>query len=216
MTQLSEAEIQERLKNLTPEQMQELIKQQCVFCKIVAGEIPTHKVYEDNNFLAFLDVNPANVGHTLVIPKVHISVLPQLPDELAATLAVLVKQLSGKIFEATGAEGVNILQNNGQAAGQVVPHVHFHIIPRFPEDKISFAWEPKKLIEDQFKEAQKKIVNAIGGKAENSPAIQQIEKPSAPSQKSAEDTSEQTPRASSKAEGKPKKEKSPKIKSRLP
>lgn len=161
MTQLSQEEIQERLKNLSPEQVQELIKQQCVFCKIVAGEIPTYKVYEDEAFLAFLDANPANAGHTLVIPKQHISVLPQMPDKLAASIGVLITKLSAIIFEATGAEGINILQNNGQVAGQVVPHVHFHIIPRHTEDKAAFSWEPKKLSKEQFEEAQKKILERL-------------------------------------------------------
>ncbi len=161
MAQLSQEEVKERLKNLTPEQMQELVKQQCIFCKIVAGEIPAYKIYEDNNFLAFLDANPSNAGHTLVIPNQHFSVLPQLPDNLAAALLVLVKRLASTIFETTKAEGITILQRNGQVAGQVVSHVHFHIIPRYTDDKIQDSWEPRKLTEEQFKDVQQKIVKTL-------------------------------------------------------
>lgn len=131
--------------------------QACAFCKIAAGEIPTKIVYEDSFVLAFLDINPAGPGHTLVIPKEHYEVLPQIPDDKAALLINTVKVLAGAIFEATNAQGVNILQNNGKAAGQAVPHVHFHVIPRFENDKIKFDWKPMKLEEKQMDELQERI-----------------------------------------------------------
>ncbi len=156
------AKAPELLKKLSPEQI-EFIKQQqaaggqCVFCRIIKGEIPAKTVYEDANFLAFLDINPASPGHTLVIPKEHIAVLPQLPDELAAKAMVLIKKLAGVVFDATNAQGLNIIQKNGSVAGQAVPHIHFHIIPRFEDDKLNFEWDPLKLSEEQFKEMQKRI-----------------------------------------------------------
>jgi len=157
------AALQEKLKQMSPEQIQELVKKQCVFCRIVAGEIPSKKVYEDDNFLAFLDINPANIGHVLVVTKDHFSVLPQLPNELAAKYFVLVKELSARIYDALGAQGINILQNNGPAAGQEVPHIHIHIIPRFEEDGVRFTWEPKKAEESEVDA----VLNKIKAKAKD-------------------------------------------------
>ena len=155
------AKAPELLKKLSPEQI-EFIKQQqgggqCPFCGIAKGEIPAKKVYEDSNFMAVLDINPGNPGHVILMPKEHIAVLPQLSDDLAAKGFVLVKKLAGAVFDATNAQGVNIVQNNGAAAGQTVPHLHIHIIPRFDDDKIRIEWDPLKLSEEQFKEMQKRI-----------------------------------------------------------
>ncbi len=106
----------------------------CVFCRILSGEIPTQKVYEDNHAFAFLDINPASKGHTLVIPKDHYELLSQMPEkEYLSFMSTLQKIVKG-LMKYT--DGVNILQNNGKDAGQLVPHVHFHIIPRRPNDGI--------------------------------------------------------------------------------
>ncbi len=106
----------------------------CIFCKIVAGEILCHKLYEDDFVLAFLDIGPLSKGHTLVIPKGHYETIDQVPPEVAAAMGRIVPALSKAIMQATGAKSWNLLQNNGSAAGQVVPHVHLHIIPRFAGD----------------------------------------------------------------------------------
>lgn len=217
MAQLTQEEVKERLKNLTPEQMQELIKQQCVFCKIVAGEIPAYKIYEDANFLAFLDVNPACAGHTLVIPKAHVSVLPQMPDQLAAGIFILVRELAGKIFEATNAEGITVLQRNGQVAGQVVPHVHIHIVPRYADDQVQDGWEPKKLSEEQFKEAQRKIVEALSKLAPKDTSERATSAPHQAASSQHISESNVSHISGSKAEGERKEEiKEPKKKKRLP
>ncbi|MDP3727945.1 MAG: HIT family protein [bacterium] len=106
----------------------------CVFCKIIQGEIPAQKIYEDSFSLAFLDINPASKGHTLLIPKDHYELLSQMPEnEYLAFMKTLQKVVKG-LMKYT--DGVNILQNNGKDAGQLVPHVHFHIIPRRPGDEI--------------------------------------------------------------------------------
>lgn len=102
----------------------------CIFCKIVAGQIPCHKLWEDGRALAFLDVGPLSEGHALVIPKAHYETLDQVPAEDAAAIGAALPTLARAIMKATGATDYNILQNNGPAAGQVVPHVHFHLIPR--------------------------------------------------------------------------------------
>ncbi len=106
----------------------------CIFCKIVAGDIPATKVYEDADVLAFLDVNPLSRGHTLVIPKVHAERLEDLDEGDAEDLLRVLPDLVGAVQEAVGADGSNVGFNNGPAAGQEVPHVHGHIVPRFEGD----------------------------------------------------------------------------------
>ncbi|XAL99434.1 HIT family protein [Phycisphaeraceae bacterium D3-23] len=104
----------------------------CIFCKIVAGDIPCHKLWEDDRALAFLDVGPLSEGHALIIPKQHYETLDQLPAEDAAAIGAALPALARAILEATGSTAYNIIQNNGAPAGQEVPHVHFHLIPRKP------------------------------------------------------------------------------------
>ncbi|MCX8103434.1 MAG: HIT family protein [Candidatus Bipolaricaulota bacterium] len=106
----------------------------CVFCKIARGELPAYVVYEDPETLAFLDLYPMTDGHTLVIPKLHAERLSELPPELAGTLFQTVQKVSERIARALGAPALNIGFNDGRAAGQAVPHLHVHIIPRFPGD----------------------------------------------------------------------------------
>jgi histidine triad (HIT) family protein len=114
----------------------------CIFCRIIAGEIPSHKVYEDDATLAFLDINPASRGHALVIPKAHAADLFSLsPDALAAT-ARTTQTVAQLLQRGVRPEGINILQNNGPAAGQVVFHYHVHVIPRWSGDRALSMWKP--------------------------------------------------------------------------
>ena len=106
----------------------------CVFCRIADGRIPAAKVYEDENVAAFLDLSPVNPGHTLVIPKKHCKDILDFPCELAPAVCAAVQKIAGALISATGAKGVNVLQNNGIAAGQSVFHIHWHIIPRYEGD----------------------------------------------------------------------------------
>ncbi len=117
----------------------------CIFCKIVAGEIPAYKLYEDEHALAFLDVGPLSRGHSLVIPKAHYTTLDQMPDGLVGACASLLPRLGKAVVAATGAPGWNVLQNNGPIAGQVVMHMHFHIIPRNEGDSLGYRWSAGKL-----------------------------------------------------------------------
>lgn len=117
----------------------------CLFCKIIDGKIPCHKVHETDRALAFLDIGPLSPGHTLVIPKSHAVTLDQLSDEDAAACAAVIPRVARAILKATGATDWNLLQNNGKAAHQVVMHVHFHIIPRFPDRGLDLGWNPGKL-----------------------------------------------------------------------
>ena len=105
------------------------MKNNCIFCAIAAGEIPSFKVYEDDDVLAYLDINPFSEGHTLVIPKIHATGMLDASDELLATVVARVKKVATHLKTALPCDGFNILQNNGAAAGQTVPHLHFHIVP---------------------------------------------------------------------------------------
>lgn len=106
------------------------MKNNCIFCAIAAGEIPSFKVYEDDLVLAYLDINPFALGHTLVIPKAHTTGLLDTPPETLKDIIVRVQKVAAHIKAALPCDGFNILQNNGASAGQTVPHVHFHIVPR--------------------------------------------------------------------------------------
>lgn len=107
----------------------------CIFCKIINGEIPTEKVYEDEENVGFLDANPISPGHTVVIPKVHVAKITDMNDERVSTLFNAVKRTAGHVEKGIGAEGLNIGINHGEKAGQAIPHIHVHIIPRFEGDK---------------------------------------------------------------------------------
>ena len=106
----------------------------CIFCKIIKREIPSNKIYEDDNVYAFLDINPVNPGHTLVVPKDHYELLEDMPDDLLADVIKAVKKINIAIKKALDTDSTNIGLNNGKSAGQLVPHMHFHIMPRFKND----------------------------------------------------------------------------------
>jgi len=142
----------------------------CVFCKISPKKTSEGVVYENSKILAFLDLHPANPGHTLVIPKNHYETIDEIPDSLLAEMSKVIKEVSIAVVKATGAEGFNIAQNNGKVAGQAVFHVHFHIIPRFKDDgllggfhvKKPFELDEKYKYEDgEAKDVMKKIRRAL-------------------------------------------------------
>ena len=107
----------------------------CIFCKIIAGELPTSKIYEDESLFAFLNINPVHKGHALLIPKKHVSTIFDADDALLEHLAVTLKKLAGSIMKTVGAQGCTISSNNG--AGQQIPHLHWHLIPRFTDDNLT-------------------------------------------------------------------------------
>ncbi len=116
-----------------------------IFAKILDGEIPCHRVYEDEHVLAFLDVGPLSEGHTLVIPKERKAYLHELSDEQAAAIGRVLPRIARAVMKATGASQYNLLQNNGPLAHQAVFHVHFHIIPRTDAGGLGVGWKPGKL-----------------------------------------------------------------------
>lgn len=103
---------------------------ECVFCRIISGDIPSYKIYEDDNVMAFLDIAPVSPGHALIIPKKHIANMEEMDDEVLHQVMYVVKKVGKAIKDGLGVEGYNIILNNGKVAGQVVNHFHFHIIPR--------------------------------------------------------------------------------------
>ena len=113
---------------------------ECIFCKIVAGEIPSFKIYEDEHTLAFMDINPANEGHALAIPKMHATDVHEVPDEVLARTAVTAKRVAGAIERTLHPRGLNLIQANGPAAGQSVFHFHIHLMPRRKGDDLKLNW----------------------------------------------------------------------------
>ncbi len=128
----------------------------CLFCSIVAGDIPAEKIYEDEHTLAFLDIAPVNSGHTLVIPKIHATNIFDIDADTFSHVMKTVHTLAPKIQKVTGADGVNIAINNEEAAGQVVFHLHVHIIPRFSDDGHRL-WHGKKATPEDLKEMGEKL-----------------------------------------------------------
>lgn len=120
----------------------------CIFCKLAGGEIPTATLYEDKDFRVILDANPAAKGHALIIPKEHYANLYELDDELAGKVLVLAKKMITKLTDILGCDGYNIVQNNGEAAGQTVFHFHMHLIPRFKDDGVGVTWKMGELTEE--------------------------------------------------------------------
>jgi histidine triad (HIT) family protein len=113
----------------------------CIFCKIVGGEIPAEKVGESNSFIAFLDSHPRAEGHTLVIPKKHLVTLLDIPDKFGGELLKFVKKIASDLMDEGKGDGFNILMNNLECAGQVIGHAHFHVIPRKEGDGIKLSFE---------------------------------------------------------------------------
>ena len=122
----------------------------CIFCKIIAGEIPATIVHEDDDLLVIMDIGPIVKGHALVVSKKHCDPVTETPDDLLAKLHVAAKRIAAAQMNGLGADGVNIMQNNGKAAGQEVPHIHVHVIPRFSKDGHHWNWSAKKY--DDFDE----------------------------------------------------------------
>lgn len=129
----------------------------CIFCKIANGEIPSATLYEDEDFRVILDLGPASKGHALILPKEHYKDLYELDDEVAAKAFVLAKQMITKLTKVLGCEGYNIVQNNGELAGQTVFHFHMHLIPRYENDNVGLGWNVGTLTEEDKSEILSKL-----------------------------------------------------------
>ena len=129
----------------------------CIFCRIVRGEIPSAGVIETDEAIAFLDINPVNPGHTLLVPKPHYPLLADLPEPLAGTVCSLLPRLCRAIAAATGAEGLNVIVNSGRAAGQTIDHCHWHVIPRFNDDPVDWPWPHSEYSGDELAQMRFRI-----------------------------------------------------------
>ncbi len=134
-----------------------VVKMDCLFCKIVKGEMPAKKVYEDDSVIAFLDINPANPGHTLVVPKKHTETIADIEDSDLEKVIVVVKNIAKKLKDELDTAGLNIVQNNGKLAGQLVSHIHFHVIPRFAGDQVIITYQRAQVDENKMEEIRKKL-----------------------------------------------------------
>ena len=129
----------------------------CIFCKIANGEIPSTTLYEDEDFRVILDLGPATRGHALLLPKNHFANLFELDDETAQKAILVAKKMAGKMKAALGADGFNLVQNNGEAAGQTVFHFHMHLIPRYEGDQVALTWKPGELTDEMKEEILNKV-----------------------------------------------------------
>ena len=129
----------------------------CIFCKIANGEIPSATLYEDEDFRVILDLGPASKGHALILPKEHAANLYELPDELASKAMIVAKKVGTVLTKGLKCDGLNVVQNNGEAAGQTVFHFHMHLIPRYEGDQeqVKLTWEPGKLTDEVKEEVLK-------------------------------------------------------------
>ena len=132
MTPEQQAALKEKLANMSPEELKEFQKKQCIFCHIISGKVSAKKVYEDDHFLGVLDINPANPGHILLMPKEHYMIMPQLPEDLLENIFRVSKYLSNTLLRTLDVRGTNIIVANGPAAGQRAQHFMIHIILQFP------------------------------------------------------------------------------------
>lgn len=134
-----------------------MMKDDCIFCKLANGIFPTNSIYEDEDFNVILDLGPATKGHALILPKNHADNLFELPDETAAKVLVTVKKVATIMKEKLGCPGMNLVQNNGEVAGQTVNHFHIHMIPRYEADKSMVSWVPGEPSAEELAEIKKLI-----------------------------------------------------------
>lgn len=131
----------------------------CIFCKIAAGEIPSKTLYEDEQFRVILDLGPAAKGHALILPKEHYENIYEIPDETVADAMKLAKKMAGIMTKKLNCDGFNIVQNNGVVAGQTVFHFHMHLIPRYKDDGQTIGWKPGEPSQEELEQ----IKNIITG-----------------------------------------------------
>lgn len=158
---------EEKIKNMSPEELQQLQKQQCIFCQIISGKIPSKKVYEDAQCLAILDINPAEKGHILLLPKEHYAIMPQVPEKVLGHLSIVTKYLSQVLLKVLRADGTTVFIANGAAAGQRAQHFLMHLIPRKSGDNILQIEErlvAQEMVMKVKAAIEKRLLAWLGGK----------------------------------------------------
>ena len=159
--------LQEKIKQMSPEELKEFQKKQCISCQIIAGKVQSKKIFEDNIAIGILDINPANPGHILLLPKEHYTIMPQLPEDVLSHLFMAAKALSNSMLRSLEVQGTNIIVANGVAAGQRAQHFMIHVIPRKENDGISFELPQKSIQMDELEKIGKKLVENLGSKVED-------------------------------------------------
>ena len=132
-------------------------KDDCIFCKIAAGEIPSRKIYEDKDLIAIMDLSPTSKGHSLIIPKEHYTNIYDIDEEIAGKVMKTAKKLATKMTVALNCDGFNLLQNNGETAGQTMFHFHMHLIPRYENDNAGILWEPGETTPEDMAEVKRLV-----------------------------------------------------------
>jgi histidine triad (HIT) family protein len=164
--------LQDKIKNMSPGELRDFQKKQCIFCQIIAGKIQAKKIYEDDAVLAILDINPANPGHLLLLTKEHYSIMPQIPEEELSHVFMAAKSLSNSMLRSIDAQGTNIIVSNGISAGQRAQHFIAHIIPRKEKDGVNFVLPQKSMEQDEVESIGNKLMAALGGSGEkNAPEM---------------------------------------------
>ena len=219
LTEEQRKQLEEKLRNMSPEELREFQKQQCIFCQIISGKVPSKKIYEDNTCLAVLDINPATKGHLLLLPKEHYTIMPQLPDKEIGHLFSVAKTLSQLLLKALKVSGTTVFIANGLAAGQRAQHFMIHLIPRKEGDGILDFQE--KLVDAKMRQKvraaiENKLNEILGVKKEVVNVPEKEPKRNIPEDKDTENNQqeknqEQKNDQEQKKEkkGKPKKEASP-------
>lgn len=180
--------LEEKVKNMSPEELKEFQKQQCIFCQIISKKIPAKVVYEDDKSMAVLDINPAAKGHILILPKEHYAILPQVSSEDLSHLFLVSKYMSQILLKTLRVEGTNIFIANGMVAGQRAQHVMIHLIPRKEGDKVLDLSE--KLIDEKLRAQvqeliRKRLLQLLGVKKESQATLDSTSKGSSPKPESA-------------------------------
>ena len=155
--------LQEKIKQMSPEELKEFQKKQCIFCQIITGKVQSRKVYEDDKVMAILDINPANPGHILLVTKEHYSIMPQIPDEEVSHIFKAAKSLSNSMLRSVDAQGTNIIVANGIAAGQRAQHFMVHIIPRKENDGVGFILPQNTMEHSEIENIGNKLISSLAG-----------------------------------------------------
>lgn len=185
--------MQEKLKNMSPEELQEFQKQQCIFCQIITGKVQAKKIYEDDKVVAILDINPANPGHVLLLPREHYMIMPQIPEDELGYIFMVAKEISHALLRSLGVEGTNIFVANGVAAGQRAQHFMIHIIPRMEGDNVTLDIPRNEVDDSQIEEVWQTLSTAVSKSTgiELPESESPVEPQTAPVQEPEEDEKEQ-------------------------
>ncbi|TKJ17666.1 hypothetical protein CEE44_03995 [Candidatus Woesearchaeota archaeon B3_Woes] len=197
-------EMQEKIKNMSPEELKEFQAKNCVFCHIVEGKVNSKKIYDDEKCLAILDINPSNPGHILLLPKEHYAIMPLIPEDIIKHMFMISKQLSSILLKALKAQGINIFVANGMAAGQKAQHFMIHIIPRMEKDGLVLDIKGKKSSEEALEELRRLLVAKLNQEfgIETEEEVVEVEKPKVVDAEFEDKPKKKTTKKSSKSKAK--------------